>query len=311
MFAALPAMGYLAGRVAQGLLVVLGVSLIVFALSYLGGDPAAALLPQGTDPADVEAFRRAAGFDQPLPVQYARFLSRALTGDFGESLRYREPAMPLVLARLPLTFALAGLGLGVALALALPLGIAAAAWPGRWPDRLAQAAFVLAQATPNFWFATLAILVFAVALRWLPPSGIDDARGLVLPALTIALLPAATTGRLLRSRLREVLAQDYIRTAHAKGLPPARVLREHALRNAALPVVTVLALQLGNLLGGALIAEAVFALPGLGRLALQSISARDVPLIQAFVFVSASFVVAVNMALDVVYVWIDPRVRRP
>jgi peptide/nickel transport system permease protein len=304
-------MTYLAGRVVQGFVVILGVSLIVFALSYLGGDPAAALLPQGTAPEDVATFRHAAGFDQPLPVQYARFLSRALTGDFGQSLRYREPALPLVMGRLPLTIALALLGLGAALALALPLGALAAAWPGSPVEGFARAVFVLAQATPNFWFATLAILVFAVGLRWLPPSGIDDPRGLILPALTIGLLPAATIGRLLRERLRDVLAQDYIRTAHAKGLSQSRVLWGHAARNAALPVVTVLALQLGNLLGGALIAEAVFALPGLGRLALQSISARDVPLIQAFVFVAASFVVAVNIALDIAYAWIDPRVRRP
>ena len=300
---------YLIARLLQGLLVLLGVSLIVFALSYLGGDPAAALLPLNTPRADVEAFRHTAGFDQPLPVQYARFLTRAMTGDFGESLRYREPALPLVLARLPLTITLALLGLGVAITVAVPLGVVSALWPNTWADGLARGVLLLGQALPSFWLATILILVFAVALRWLPSSGMDDARSLVLPAFTIGVFPAAAIGRLLRARLREVLAADYIRTAHAKGLTRTRVLWRHAARNVAIPVVTVLALQLGTLLGGALIAEAVFALPGMGRLTLQAISARDVPLIQAFVFVAATFVVAINLALDVLYVWLDPRVE--
>jgi ABC-type dipeptide/oligopeptide/nickel transport system permease component len=301
-------LNFLLNRLAQGALVLLGVSLIVFALSYLGGDPAAALLPLNTAPEDVEAFRHSAGFDQPLPAQYARFLSRALTGDFGQSLRYREPAMPLVLARLPLTAVLALLGLVVALGIAAPLGIISALRPGSWLDRLARAGLLAAQSVPNFWLATVLILVFGVALRWLPTSGLDDARGLVLPALTIGVFPAATLGRLLRARLREVLSADYVRTARAKGLPGVSIFWRHAARNVALPVVTMVALQLGTLLGGALIAEAVFALPGMGRLALQAISARDVPLVQAFVFVSASCVVLINLLLDLAYTWLDPRI---
>jgi peptide/nickel transport system permease protein len=299
---------YLMSRLAQGALVLLGVSLIAFALSYLGGDPAAALLPLNTAPEDVEALRHAAGFDQPLPAQYARFLAHALSGDFGQSLRYREPAMPLVLARLPLTVALALLGLLVALVMAVPLGIVSALRPGSWLDRLARAGLLAGQSMPSFWLATVLILVFGVGLRWLPTSGLDDARGLVLPALTIGVFPAATLGRLLRARLREVLGADYIRTAHAKGLPARFVFWRHAAKNVALPLVTMIALQLGTLLGGALIAEAVFALPGMGRLALQAISARDVPLVQAFVFVSASFVVLINVLLDVAYTWLDPRI---
>lgn len=299
---------FLLRRLTQGALVLLGVSLIVFALSYLGGDPAAALLPLNTAPEDVEAFRHAAGFDQPLPAQYARFLGHAVSGDFGQSLRYREPAMPLVLARLPLTLVLALLGLAVALGMALPLGIISALRPGSWADRLARAGLLAGQSLPSFWLATVLILVFGVGLRWLPTSGLDDLRGLVLPAVTIGVFPAATLGRLLRARLREVLGMDYIRTAHAKGLSGRLVFWRHAARNAALPLITMIALQLGTLLGGALIAEAVFALPGMGRLALQAISARDVPLIQAFVFVSASFVVLINVALDVAYTWLDPRI---
>jgi len=299
---------FLLSRLAQGALVLLGVSLIVFALSYLGGDPAAALLPLNTAAEEVEAFRHSAGFDQPLPVQYLRFLTHALSGDFGQSLRYREPAMPLVLARLPLTVMLALLGLAVALGVAAPLGIISALRPGSWLDRLARAGLLAGQSVPSFWLATVLILVFGVGLRWLPTSGLDDVRGLVLPALTIGVFPAATLGRLLRARLREVLRADYIRTAHAKGLPGRIVFWRHAARNVALPLVTMVALQLGTLLGGALIAEAVFALPGMGRLALQAISARDVPLVQAFVFVSASCVVLINVLLDVVYTWLDPRI---
>jgi peptide/nickel transport system permease protein len=302
-------MEYIRNRLLQGVVVLLGVSLIVFALSYLGGDPAAALLPLNTAPEDVEAFRHSAGFDQPLPAQYARFLAHALTGDFGQSLRYREPAMPLVLARLPLTITLALLGLCVSLAIATPLGILSATRPHTWLDVGARALLLLGQSLPGFWLATFLILAFAVVLRWLPPSGADDARGLVLPALTIGVFPSAVIGRLLRARLRDVLSADYIRTAYGKGLAWPAVLWRHAARNVLIPVLTVVALQFGTLLGGALIAEAVFALPGMGRLALQAISARDVPLIQAFVFVSAAFVVLINLVLDLAYTWLDPRIR--
>jgi peptide/nickel transport system permease protein len=300
---------YFLSRLLQGLLVLCGVSLIVFALSYLGGDPAAALLPLNTSPEDVAIFRHNAGFDQPLPMQYARFVAHAVTGDFGQSLRYREPALSLVLARLPLTIALALSGLAVSLFFAVPLGVLSAMRPFAGADALARLLVLLGQSVPNFVLATILILLFAVALRWLPPSGLDDARSLVLPALTIGVFPAAAIARLLRVRLREVLAADYIRTARAKGLMPSRVLAHHALKNVAIPIVTIVGLQLGTLLGGALIAEAVFALPGMGRLTVQAISARDVPLIQAFVFISALFVVLINLALDLVYAWLDPRIR--
>jgi peptide/nickel transport system permease protein len=300
---------YLIQRLLHGLLVLWGVSLIVFALSYLGGDPARALLPLDTAPEDVEAFRHAAGFDQPLPIQYARFVGRALGGDFGQSLRYREPVMPLVLARLPLTLALALAGMGVALGAGIPLGIVSAWRPDSALDWLARALMLLSQSLPNFWLATVLILVFAVSLRWLPPSGLDDVRGLILPALTVGALPAATIARVLRANLRDVLRQEYVRTARAKGLHESRVLMQHALRNVLIPLTTIAGLQLGTLLGGSIIAEAVFALPGLGRLSLLAISARDVPLIQAFVLVSATFIVLINLALDLVYTRLDPRVR--
>ncbi len=300
---------YIVSRLAQGVFVLLGVSVIVFALSYLGGDPAAALLPLNTPKEDVEIFRHAAGFDQPLPFQYARFITRAAVGDFGQSLHYREPAMPLVLARLPVTLTLASLGLIVALGIAVPFGVISALRRGTLFDAIAHLFMLIGQSAPNFWWAIVLIWMFAVGLRWLPPSGIEDWRSLILPAITIGVFPAAAIGRLLRARLVEVLAQDYIRTAAAKGLPARKILWRHASRNVAIPVVTIIALQFSTLLAGAIITEAVFALPGMGRLTVQAISARDVPLIQAFVFVSASFVVLINLALDVIYTWLDPRVQ--
>ncbi len=302
-------LAYILQRLAHGLLVLCGVSLIVFALTYLGGDPARALLPLDTPVEDVEAFRHAAGFDQSLPLQYARFVARVVTGDFGTSLRYREPVLPLVLARLPLTLALALSGLAVALLVGVPLGISSALWPNTWLDIFARALMLLNQSVPNFWLAIVLILIFGVTLRWLPPSGLDDARSLLLPALTVGALPAAIIARVLRANLRDVLRRDYVRTARAKGLRDLRVVWRHALRNVLLPLTTIVALQLGTLLGGAIIAEAVFALPGLGRLSVQAISARDVPLIQAFVFVSATFIVLINLALDLVYARLDPRLH--
>jgi peptide/nickel transport system permease protein len=300
---------YLLNRLFQSVLVIFGVSLVVFALTYASGDPVAALLPLDTPREDVERFRQAYGFDQPLPIQYVRFIARAVRGNFGQSLRYRESALSLVLARLPLTITLAVLGLFTAVFIALPLGSVAALWRGSYAEGFARLLMVCGQAAPNFWLALVLILVFAVTLRWLPSSGFDDWRSLVLPTLTIAVLPAMTLARLLRANLLDVLKQDYIRTAHAKGLPRRGVWLRHALRNAAIPLVTLSALQLGTLLGGALITEAVFALPGMGRLTLQAITARDVPLIQAFVIVSATCVAAINLVLDMVYVWLNPQIQ--
>ncbi|MCA1553307.1 MAG: ABC transporter permease, partial [Chloroflexi bacterium] len=206
-----------------------------------------------------------------------------------------------------LTLMLTALGTSVALGAAILLALLSMRGDA-FSRSLARVLMLVGQSAPNFWLAIIFILIFAVTLRWLPPSGVDDWRGLILPALTVAILPAASLARVLRARLREVLAQDYIRTARAKGLRPPQLMWRHVLRNAAIPTLTLLGVQVSALLGGAIISEAVFALPGLGRLTVQAISARDVPLIQAFVFVSTLFVVLVNLALDVLYVWLDPRI---
>ncbi len=300
---------FLIQRLLLGVIVLLGVSVTVFALTHLGGDPAAALLPLNTPPEDVELFRKKAGLDQPLPVQYVNFLSHAVRGDFGQSFRYRQEAMGLILERLPATLKLAGLGMFFALLFALPFGIISGLNRGTYVDALSRVIVLLGQSIPGFWLAIVLILVFAVQLRWLPVSGSAGWQSLILPAIVVAVFPAATIARILRSSLINVMNRDYIRTARAKGLSPTPVVARHALKNAAIPVVTVIGFQVGVLLGGAVIAEVVFAYPGIGRLMIQSISARDVPVIQAFVAMTAIIVVSVNIFLDLIYGWLDPRIR--
>lgn len=300
---------FLAQRLLLGLLVLLGVSVTVFALTHIGGDPAAAMLPLNTSPEDIEIFRHRAGLDQPLPIQYFNFLSKAVRGDFGDSFRYRQGALGIVLERLPATLTLTSVGMLFALLIALPIGIIAGLNRGTFLDGFSRSIVLLGQSVPGFWLAIVLILIFAVRLRWLPVSGAASWQSLIMPAFVIACFPAATIARLLRSSLINVMNQEYIRTARAKGLAPAPVLVRHALKNAAIPVVTVIAFQFGTLLGGAVIAEVVFAYPGIGRLMVQSISARDVPVIQAFVAVTATVVVTFNIALDLIYGWLDPRIR--
>lgn len=301
--------GYIVQRLLLGLLVLVGVSVTVFGLTFLSGDPAAALLPLNTPREDVELFRHKAGLDQPLPVQYVNFLSHAVRGDFGNSFRYRQGALGLIVERLPATLTLAGVGMFFALLIALPFGVLSGLNRGTLLDAFSRSLVLLGQSVPGFWLAIVLILVFAVKLRWLPVSGASSWSSLILPGLVVACFPAAIIARLLRSSLIDVMNKEYIRTARAKGLAPTPVLLRHALKNAAIPVVTVIGLQIGTLLGGAVIAEVVFAYPGIGRLMVQSISARDLPVIQAFVAVTAIIVVTINLALDLIYVWLDPRIQ--
>jgi peptide/nickel transport system permease protein len=302
-------LGYLAGRLGQGVLVLLGVSVVVFALSWLSGDPSSVLLPPSTPPEQVAAFRHTLGLDQPAPIQYLDFLGRALHGDFGISLRDRTPALPLVLDRLPATLALMAAALVFALLVAIPLGIVAAVWHGRWPDALARALAVLGQSTAAPWLAAVLIIVFAVELRWLPSSGAAGPQSLILPAIVTGAYTAAGLTRLLRSSLLDVLGQDFIRLGYAKGLSTAGVVWRHALRNAALPVVAYLAVQVAFLFGGTVVAETVFAYPGVSRLAVQAVQTRDLPVIQVFVLLAAAIVVVVNLLGDLVNLWLDPRIR--
>ena len=290
-------------------MVVWGVSLIAFALTHLSGDPAALLLPPSATLEDIELFRHASGLDRPLPVQYADFLAHAVRGDFGRSIRYGEPALGLVLDRLPATLELSAAALVLALIIAVPLGIVAAVRRGSAIDQAGLLLSLIGQSFPVFWLGIVLIMFFAEDLRWLPASGRGDLAHLALPAVALAAYTIAIVSRLLRSALIDILSADFIRTARAKGLSGRVVLVRHALKNAALPVVTVIGLQVGTLLGGAVVTEEVFAYPGMGRLALQAISNRDFAVVQAFVVVMAVLITVLNILVDLMYTQLDPRVR--
>ncbi len=300
---------YIARKLGHTLLVVLGVVTLAFAALRLSGDPAATMLPGDSSVDELTALRHTLGLDQPITMQYARFLVDAARGEFGTSFRHQQPALGLVLERLPATLELAFAALVLTVATALPLGIVAALYRGRLPDVAAMSFAVVGQATPFFWMGIMLILVVSVQLGWLPTSGRGTVAHLVLPAVTLATHLAASLARLTRTSMLEVLGQDYLVTARAKGLAERVVILRHALKNAAIPVATLLGLQFGTLLGGAVVTETIFAWPGVGRLAIQSIFVRDYPVVQAGVFVLAVSFVLVNLAVDVLYGWLDPRIR--
>ena len=300
---------YVLRRLWQAVLVLFGVSVVVFAILHLTGDPAALLLPPDATAEDIARFRNAMGFDDPWIVQYGRFLKGAIHGNFGESLRHGEPAMELVLERLPATFQLAGAGLLLALCLAVPAGIVSAVKRNTVIDYFSTVVALLGQAMPTFWLGIMLILVFSVHFNWLPSSGRGDLQHLVLPAETLGLITTARITRLTRSGMLEVLGQDYIRTARAKGVSEQPVVWKHALKNASIPIVTIVGIELGTLLGGSVITETIFAWPGVGRLSVQAIFNRDYPVVQAAVFILASTFVVVNFLVDLAYTWLDPRIR--
>jgi peptide/nickel transport system permease protein len=289
--------------------VVFCVLTLVFVVLHMTGDPVMMLLPPNASREEIDALSRTLGLDQPLIVQYGRFLARIARGDFGTSLQHQQPAMGLVAERLPASALLAVTALGLAVAVALPLGIVAAARRGTVLDRLAVALAALGQSAPIFWTGLMLMLVGSVILQLLPTSGYGTWRHLILPALTLASYPMAAIARLVRSGMLEVLDADYVRTARAKGLPERGVVLKHTLRNAALPIVTVVGLQFGLLLGGAIVCEMIFSWPGVGRLMIFAIYNRDFPLVEAAVFVMAMVFVAGNMLVDVCYAWLDPRVK--
>jgi ABC-type dipeptide/oligopeptide/nickel transport system permease component len=300
---------YLTRRLAQSLLVLFGVSFVVFCILYLAGDPALVLLPPDATAEDVRRFREAMGFGDPFLVQYGRFLAGALQGNFGQSLRHGEPAFGLVIERMPATFELSGAALAVALCLAIPAGIVSAVRRNTALDYISTVMALLGQSMPTFWLGLMLILVFSVWLNLLPSSGRGTLPHLLMPALTLGLFTTARIMRLTRSGMLEVLGQDYIRTARAKGVSDPPVVLKHALKNAAIPIVTIVGIELGTLLGGAVITETIFAWPGVGRLSVQAIYNRDYPVVQAAVFLLASTFVLVNLLVDVVYTYLDPRIR--
>ncbi len=286
-----------------------GISALVFCLIHLiPGDPVDVMLGEGASLADRESLRQQLGLTAPLSVQFVRYYTNLAALDLGVSLQTQQPIVELLASRAPYTFALAGVALSFALLLALPLGIWAALRPHRWPDHLSAGFALLGGAFPNFVLGPILIVIFAVQLGWLPIGGADSALSVVLPAATLSLGLAAILSRQLRAALLGVLAEPYLRAATARGLPFSTVLRRHALRNAALPVLTVFGMQLGVLLGGAVITETVFAWPGLGTLTIEAIERRDYPVLQACIlFISTTYVV-INTLTDLVIAWCDPRI---
>jgi ABC-type dipeptide/oligopeptide/nickel transport system permease component len=300
---------YVAGRLATAILVILGVSVVSFFLTFLTGDPAEIMLPPGATAAQIERFRAEWGFADPLPVQYWRFLRRAAHGDFGVSLRHGQSSLPLIAARLPATLQLTVTAMLLAIVLAVPLGVLAATHRGGPVDLLAMGVALVGQSVPNFWLAIMMILLFAVSWGLLPTSGRGGVAHVVMPAAAIAINLMALLTRLVRSTMIEMLSEDYVRTARAKGLREVFVTGRHALPNALIPLVTVVGLQFGYILGGAVVIETIFTWPGVGLFTIQAILNRDYPVVQAAVFILATGVVLINLAVDLLYVWLDPRIR--
>lgn len=286
-----------------------GVVTLVFFLLRLSGDPITLLVGPGATGADVERLRHAYGFDQPLWVQYLSYLGHALTGDLGQSVVYHQSALQVVLEKVPATLELTAVALLIALPLAVPAGIVAAVWRGTWVDRVLTLLALLGQSFPYFFLGIVLILVFSVKLGWLPTSGNDTPVHVILPAITLALYSIARTMRLMRTSLIATLGADYIRTATAKGLRQRIVILRHALLNALIPVITAIGLDVGNLLGGAVVTETVFGWPGVGRLVVQAVSQRDYPVVQAGVVYVALIFFTVNTLLEVAYKVLDPRLR--
>jgi ABC-type dipeptide/oligopeptide/nickel transport system permease component len=295
-------------RVVRLVVVLAGVSLVTFAILHVSGDPVSLMMPEAPE-ADRVALRLAMGFNEPLPVQFVRFLVNTARGNFGNSFFHRAPALPLVLDRMPTTLLLTVLAMGLSIAVAVPIGILSAVRRNSIFDHGATFVVFLGCSMPVFWTGIMLILLFAVQLRFLPVSGWESWAALVLPTLTLATFSTPLLLRIVRSSMLEVINLDYVRTARAKGVSEWIVIWHHALVNASLPLVTVAGLQFGLLLGGAVITETVFAVPGVGRLIVGAIRQLDFPIVQAGVFLLALIVVLVNFAVDLLYVYLNPQIR--
>jgi peptide/nickel transport system permease protein len=300
---------YLIERLWQSVLVIFAVSILSFVLIFLSGDPVAALVPLNARQEDIDNIRRAYNLDRPVVVQYLLFLSRAVTGDLGESFRFKSDALSLVLGRLPNTILLACSSMLLSMIVSVPLGILAATRKGRLPDALSSTVALLGISMPSFWLGTILILVFAGSLRWLPASGSGTWRHLILPTITVSAFATGLLIRLVRRSVADTMGQMFVTTARSKGLTERAIAWTHVLRNSAIPVVTVMGLQFGALLGGSVVVETVFAWPGVGWLMIQAIEARDLPVIRAAVLILAVFIVAINLVVDLLYTLLDPRIR--
>jgi ABC-type dipeptide/oligopeptide/nickel transport system permease component len=301
--------GFLGQRLVRAFIAMWLVSTVVFVVMRLSGDPVPLLVPPDAPRSEYERVARELGLDQPLPVQYALFLGNVLHGDFGRSIHFREPAWRVVMGYLPASAELGLAAFGLALVVAVPVGLLSAVKRNSPLDHVSMAVALVGQSAPTFFLGILFILLFSLQAGWFPTSGRGTWAHLVLPAATLGAFSTASIARLTRSAVLEVLRQDYVRTARAKGLAELGVVVKHTLKNAALPVVTITALQFGTLLGGAVVTETVFAWPGIGRLAIQSIYNRDYPVVQCTVFLSALLFIVLNFVVEIVYGFLDPRVR--
>jgi peptide/nickel transport system permease protein len=300
---------YIVGRVVQSIVSVFVVSIVVFALVRLSGDPVAIMMPAEASQADIDLMRAHLGLDRPWPVQYGKFVTQALQGDFGRSVRFRRPAMELVMERYGATLELGGLAVLIVIAVALPVGVHAAVRRGTMMDYLARGFAALGQAVPPFWLGLVLVLVFGVLLGLFPTSGRGTPLHVVLPGITLGWFAVAGLMRLTRSSMLDVLGSEYVKLARIKGLPERQVVWKHAFKNAALPVVTFAALLFVALLNGSIIVETVFGWPGLGLLVIEAVDSRDYPIVQAVVLCLSTMYIGVNLIVDILYAYLNPKIR--
>ena len=300
---------YLLGRSAQSVLAVFGVMAIVFVVMRLAGDPTLLLVPEGASREQIDALRRQLGFDRPIAVQFADYLWTLTRLDLGESVVQRLPVWRIIAERLPYTAWLAGTALVFSLGAGIPVGVATAVWRGTLVERLLMPIVLVGQSMPTFWSGILLIMLFGVTLGWLPTSGADDWRSVLMPAVALGGLSMATFARITRTAVIEELSKDYVRAIRAKGVAWSVVVLRHVLRNGAIPIVTIAALEIANLLAGAVIVETVFAWPGMGQLAVQSIQSRDFLVVQGIVLLVSVTYVLLNFLADIAYGIIDPRIK--
>lgn len=300
---------YFVRRILQIIPVLLIISFIVFSLVFIAGDPVALMLPDDASQQDVELLRESLGLNESFVVQYSTYIMNLVQGDFGESYRYGQDAMSIVLERLPATLELGIAALLIALVISIPLGIWSATKQNSSLDLVATGVAVIGKAMPNFWLGIMLILLFSVTLNIFPVSGRGTLTHLILPSITLGTGIAAEMTRLIRSSMIETLSQDYVRTAKSKGLKDRIVVYKHAFRNSLIPVITITALQTATLVGGTLITETVFSWPGLGQLLIQAVNTRDMAIVQASVFVIAFLVILMNLIADVLYRLLDPRIK--
>ncbi len=301
--------GYIVRRILYGALVVFLAVSAVFVLLRFTGDPVLLYAPMDTAPKDLEQIRERMGLNDPIYVQYARYIGDALQGDFGESTRLRRPATEVVIERIPATLELGAASLAIAMVIGIPLGILASVRHGSIWDRIAGLLATLGQAVPNFWLGLILILFFSVNLGWLPTSGRGGLMHLLMPAVTLAAVPTARFARLTRSTMLDVLGQDYIRTAQSKGLPEISVITRHAFKNASISLITLTAFEIGGLLGGSVVVEQIFAWPGMGRMTIQALLNRDFTVVTAAVVLFSVMYTLANLLADVAYAWVNPQVR--